>query len=307
MTELGKMEQITDLRSVWQYEEQDFSQWMAKEENLALLSDTIGVDIELEETESSVGNFSVDLYGVESGTDRKVIIENQLEDTNHDHLGKIITYASGKNAEIVIWVVKRARDEHKQAIEWLNQHTDSDIGFFLLEIQLWKINDSVPAPKFAVVERPNDWAKTMKSADALSETAKLKLDYWQAMNDYAASIGTFPYATYMAQAQNWYSMWKTSNTHEHVQFTVLTQKKEICTVLYIANDKDLYQMYLSHKDEMEQKLGAEIHYNEADIDCRIWISKPADIASMSRDEWDKLFDWYFEKGLIMNDITNEYN
>ena len=116
----------------------------------------------LEETESAVGSFNVDIFAAEEGgTGRKIIIENQLEETNHDHLGKIITYASGKGAEVVIWIVKRARDEHKQAVEWLNQHTDKNIGFFLLEIELWKINDSLPAPKFNVVERPNDWAKTM--------------------------------------------------------------------------------------------------------------------------------------------------
>ena len=89
-------------------------------------------------------------------------IENQLEDTNHDHLGKIITYAAGKEASVIIWIVKRARDEHRQAVEWLNQHTDENIGFFLLEIELWKINGSVPAPRFNIVERPNDWAKAIK-------------------------------------------------------------------------------------------------------------------------------------------------
>lgn len=105
---LGKIKKITDLRSVWAHEEYDFSQWLAEEENLALLSDAVGIDIMLEELESAVGGFSVDLYASEEGTGRRIIIENQLEDTNHDHLGKIITYASGKDASVVIWIVKRA-------------------------------------------------------------------------------------------------------------------------------------------------------------------------------------------------------
>lgn len=159
MKTLGKIEKIDDLRTIWPHEARDFSRWLAEDENLALLSETIGIDIVLEERESSVGGFSVDLYATEEGTNRKIIIENQLEDTNHDHLGKIITYASGKGAEVVVWIVKRARDEHKQAIEWLNQHTDENVGFFLIEIELWKINDSVPAPKFNIVEKPNVWAK----------------------------------------------------------------------------------------------------------------------------------------------------
>ena len=162
MTALGKIEKIEDLRTIWKHEAHDFSKWLAQEENLALLSKAIGIDMVLKETESSVGSFSVDLFASEEGTGRKIIIENQLEDTDHDHLGKIITYASGKGAEVIVWIVKRARDEHRQAIEWLNQHTDENIGFFLVEIELWRINDSLPAPKFTIIEKPNDWAKTMK-------------------------------------------------------------------------------------------------------------------------------------------------
>ena len=161
---LGKIKRITDLRSVWQHEAKDFSKWLAKEENLSELSNTLGIDIILEELESSVGNFNVDLYAIEEGTNRRIIIENQLEDTNHDHLGKLITYASGKGAEVIIWIVKRAREEHRQAIEWLNQNTGVNIGFFLVEIELWRIDDSAIAPRFNVVERPNDWAKQMKNS-----------------------------------------------------------------------------------------------------------------------------------------------
>lgn len=113
----------------------------------------------LEERESAVEKYSVDIYGKEEGTDRKVIIENQLEDSNHDHLGKIITYASGKDVKTIIWIVKRARDEHRQAIEWLNAHTDEEVGFFLLEIELWRIGDSLAALKFNIVSKPNDWGK----------------------------------------------------------------------------------------------------------------------------------------------------
>ncbi len=132
---LGQLKEIKDLRKVWPHEALDFTPWLA-EENLALLSDTIGLEIAVDETESSVGDFNVDIYANETGTDRKIIIENQLEDTNHDHLGKLITYASGKSADIVIWVVKRARSEHRAAIEWLNNHTDENIAFF----SFWKLS-----------------------------------------------------------------------------------------------------------------------------------------------------------------------
>lgn len=131
MINLGTLKEITDLREVWPHEDLDFTTWLAEDENIALLSYAIGIDITIDETESSVGDFNVDIYASETGTDRKIIIENQLEDTNHDHLGKLITYASGKSADVIIWVVKRAREEHKAAIEWLNNHTDDRIVFFM--------------------------------------------------------------------------------------------------------------------------------------------------------------------------------
>ena len=139
---LDKLKKV-ELRDVWLHEALDFTRWLSEEPNLAILSSAVGIELELIETESSVGSFNVDIYAREAGTGRKVIIENQLEDTNHDHLGKVITYAAGKGAEVVVWVVARARDEHRQAIEWLNQHTDSDFGFFLVEIELWSIGDSL--------------------------------------------------------------------------------------------------------------------------------------------------------------------
>ena len=115
---LSKLEKV-DLREVWKHEALDFTNWLAKPENLELLSDEIGIDITLIQTEASVGNFNVDILAEEENTGRKIVIENQLESTDHDHLGKIITYASGFDAEIIIWIVKNVRDEHKQALDWL--------------------------------------------------------------------------------------------------------------------------------------------------------------------------------------------
>ena len=169
----------------------DFTSRLAEEENLSLLADAVGLEITVDEIESSVGNFNVDIYATETGTDRKIITENQLEDTNHDHLGKLITYASGKSADIVIWVVKRAREEHRSAIEWLNNHTDENIAFFLLEIKLYQIGSSDIAVKFEVVEKPNDWTKEIKRNTSNSPTLQARYDYWVASNDYAFQNNTF--------------------------------------------------------------------------------------------------------------------
>jgi hypothetical protein len=131
LSKLNKME----LRDVWGVEP-DFTSWLAQQENLDLLGEEIGVEIKPIRTEASVGAFKVDILGEEESSGRKIIIENQLEDTNHDHLGKIITYASGYDAEIIIWVVRDVREEHQRAVEWLNEHSDEKTGYFLIKVEL---------------------------------------------------------------------------------------------------------------------------------------------------------------------------
>ena len=171
---LSKLKKV-DLREEWKHEAADFTSWLAEAENLQLLSEEIGIDISLIQTEASVGKFSVDILAEEDNTGRKVVIENQLETTNHDHLGKLITYASGFDAEIVIWIVKDVRDEHKQAIDWLNEHTDDKINIFAIRMELWQIGDSPCAPKFHVVSQPNDWAKAIKKSTSQSDLSDRRL------------------------------------------------------------------------------------------------------------------------------------
>lgn len=170
MITLSVLEEVTDLRTVWEHEASDFTPWLAEEENISILADTLGLEITVEETESNVGDFRVDILATETGTGRKIIIENQLADTNHEHLGKLITYAAGKSAAIIIWLVKHAREEHRAAIEWLNNHTNENIGFFLCEIKLYRIGDSAPAVKFEIIEKPNDWTKEFRKTESVSET-----------------------------------------------------------------------------------------------------------------------------------------
>ena len=305
MDKLGKMIRITDLRSVWPHEANDFTKWLAQEENLALLSDAIDIDLEFEERESSVGSFNVDIYAKESGTNRRVIIENQLEDTNHDHLGKLITYASGKGTEVIVWIVKRARDEHRQAIEWLNQHTDSNIGFFLLEIELWQIGDSMKAPRFNVVEKPNDWSKTLKTIDGLSNTELLKLEFWNGFNDAMSNNDEFKhhFRARKASPQHWYDLSIGSSAY-HICLTINTQKQCIGADIYIDDDKDLFAQFKSHKDEIATMLNSEVDWREAKKACRICIS--TDINPKKRELWVKSYNWFLEKAIIYKEIAAKY-
>lgn len=298
---LGKMKRIDDLRSVWPHEANDFTKWLSDEQNLSILSDSIGIDINLEERESSVGSFNVDLYARENGSGRKIIIENQLEDTNHDHLGKLITYASGKGAEIVIWIVKRARDEHRQAIEWLNQHTDPEIAFFLVEIELWQIDDSLYAPKFNIVEKPNDWAKTMKAVEGMSETDKLKLEYWQAfvdtMQDNPSYTKNFSFRK--PAAQHWYSM-AVGHSSYHLDLIMNTQRKTIGAEIYFHDDKPTFEKFKSEKAQFDKAFGCELDWKEAKKDCCIVVRKEFNVKD--RAKWKEAFEWYVNQAIIFKGL-----
>lgn len=177
-----------DLRKIWPNEAPDFTPWLA-EEGIDLLSDQIGTDISVIEIEADAGNFSVDILAEEVDTGNIIIIENQLEKTNHDHLGKIITYASGLGASIVIWIFKEITEEHRQAIDWLNEITDDNTSFFGLEIKVYQIDDSNPAPKFETVCQPNEWPV---NPDIISGIPKKQLKFWKKFMDYASNKNITP-------------------------------------------------------------------------------------------------------------------
>lgn len=252
---LDKLKKV-DLRDVWPHEALDFTRWLSEEPNLAILSSAVGIELELIETESSVGSFNVDIYAQEAGTGRKVIIENQLEDTNHDHLGKVITYAAGKGAEVVIWVVARARDEHRQAIEWLNQHTDSDFGFFLVEIELWSIGDSLPAPRFSVVEQPNEWTKAIKLSEGLSETERVKLSYWTKYREVAQATPEFlKVFNPQKPSKNHWTTLRCDTSAYHIGLLIDTQRGRIGIEFYAPDDREIGHKAIDNAKLFEERLG----------------------------------------------------
>ena len=148
MQKLGRLERVK-LREAWSTEAQDFTPWLAREENLAILSETLEVELQPEAQEKSVGPFRADILcrnADDGGT--WVLIENQLERTDHLHLGQLLTYAAGLNAVTICWIAASFTDEHRAALDWLNEITDERFHFFGLEVELWRIGDSEPAPKF---------------------------------------------------------------------------------------------------------------------------------------------------------------
>ena len=292
MVKLSTLEEIKDLRTVWPHEAQDFTPWLAQDDNIALLSDAVGLDIVVDETESSVGDFSVDIYASEVGTSRRVIIENQLEDTNHDHLGKLITYASGKDAEVVIWLVKHAREEHKSAIEWLNNHTDDKVGFFLCEIKLFRIGNSDPAVKFEVIERPNDWTKEQKKTDSVRPTQLHRQEYWLAFQAHAFEDAKF--AKGFSRTKAGYDHWMNfaiGSSACHLAVDQLRKHGTLAVELYIDDDKDLFHALFAQKDAIEADSGLTFDWRELPERkaSRIVIERAADFDD--KGSWDEQFDW----------------
>ena len=305
MVNLGTLKEITDLRSIWPHEALNFTPWVA--ENVDLLADAVGLDITVDETESSVGDFNVDIYASETGTDRKIIIENQLEDTDHDHLGKLITYASGKGADVVIWVVKHAREEHKAAVEWLNNHTDDKIGFFLCEIKLFQIGDSQIAPAFTVVERPNDWTKEIRKTASANSTQQQRLEYWQAFNDYAFSDANFSriFNKRKPTTDHWMDF-SIGSSACHIAVSQIQKRKAVDVELYINDDKELFKSLFAHKDEIEKNMEMELEWKELPERkaSRILIEKTVDLDD--RATWPEQFDYIMDTCIKMKRTFKRY-
>ncbi len=184
---LGRLEEVP-LRNVWEAEDRNFTPWLAQEENLSLLSDTLGIELDLDSTEKSVGPFKADILCKDTGNDTWVLIENQLERTDHTHLGQLMTYSSGLDAATIVWIAQRFTDEHRSALDWLNNITDERFRFFGLEIQAWQIGDSSIAPKFNIISQPNNWVKDVKQGARLqgqmSDSQQLHLDFWTQLKTY---------------------------------------------------------------------------------------------------------------------------
>ena len=160
---MTKLERLIKVRlGVWEGEASDFTPWLADEENIGLLGETIRVELEVEAQEKNVGPFRADILCKDTVTDNWVLIENQLERTNHTHLGQLLTYAAGLGAVTVVWIAERFTDEHRAALDWLNEITDERFSFFGLEIELWRIGDSPMAPKLTWSHTPTTGQKPFR-------------------------------------------------------------------------------------------------------------------------------------------------
>jgi hypothetical protein len=293
MMELGKLIRV-DLREYWRHEALDFTRWLAEPENIGLLSDEVGIEIHNVQTEASVGRFNVDILAEEENTGRKIIIENQLELTDHSHLGQIITYAAGLEADFVIWIVREAREEHRQAFDWLNEHTIEQVNFFLVAIELWKIKDSPAAPRFNIISRPNEWRRAVRDFGELTSTKTKQLEFWQQLKEYSAT--NHPRLKLRTpRPQHWYDI-AIGRADCHASLTIDSREDKVRCELYIPDSKELYRTFLSFKDQIEKELGLSDQLEWQELPgkkaSRIRISR--DFRFADSNTWEPAFAWLID-------------
>ncbi len=302
---LSKLERVP-LREAWKHEANDFTPWLAQEENLNALSEALSLgELELVAKEHWVGEFKLDILC--ACGDEQVIIENQLEKTNHTHLGQILTYAAGTGAKKVIWIAESFRPEHVAALEFLNQNTTDDLNFFAVEVELWRIGDSPLAPKFEVVVKPNQWAKVgreqARAASSATPTKQLQLKLWHALIEVLSKKAHHIHPQ-TPRPQHWLNIaigragFKMAPTASH-------KDDRLGVEVYIFHDesKKMYEALLTQKSTIEEKLGFELDWQELPDAhaCRIatWRSN-----SPLEDEaqWPQYLDWFVERIVKMNAV-----
>lgn len=302
---LGKLD-VVDIRDIWKREASDFTRWLSSDENLSALGEEIGISMSLVKTEAGVGSFSADILAEEANTGRKIIIENQLEQTDHDHFGKLFTYGSGYDASILIWICAEVREEHRQAIDWLNERTTNDLAVFVIKMEVWRIGDSLPAPKFQVICSPNDWAKTVKESASgkLGETSMLQLSFWTEFNTYLQAHRS-RLKLRKPQPQHWYDVTIEGipTTQAYLSLAVSFGRNFIRCEFYMPDNKDLYNRMYEHKAAIETELGYTLTWGENPKAKASSIGiRKENVKLRDRETWEESHKWLMETANAFSEV-----
>ena len=260
--QLGTLKNL-GLREIWDHEALDFTPWLVQEANLTNLSSAIGIELQLERTEVPVGSYSADILAKDA-SGNYVVIECQINKTNHDHLGKLLTYGATLNAPILIWVEETFSDEHLKAIQWLNDRTTDELSIYAVQPEVLQIDNSNPAIRFSVISRPNEIvraASVAKSSGDLSETQEIQLEFWTLFRNrlLERKIVTSPQTP---RPQYWFNV-PLGRGRIHLSTTLNTSDERLGIRVYISNkiaDAALSQL-LVDRSEIEKEIGAELQWN----------------------------------------------
>jgi hypothetical protein len=301
---LGKLETISP-REAWADEARDFTPWLAEPENLSLLSETLGIDLELEAVEQSVGPFRADILCKQVGSEHWVLIENQLERTDHRHLGQVLTYAAGLDAVTVIWISPQFTEEHRACLDWLNRSTRDGFNFFGIQIELWRIGESSVAPRFNIVSKPNSWAENIATVSAsLAATGRgaIHLKYWTAFME-KLKMSDSPIRPISPTSGNWLTFSPFGRTGFNLLVARNANKSHIRTGLYILpkNADQFYKTLLKMQPAIEEKLGSIVWHDQASQERAVlsYLETNPDDES----DWPDQHQWLISR---MNDFYNTF-
>ncbi len=293
-----------DLREVWPDEAAVFTPWLAKPENLKRLGDTLGMELELEDEEVAVGPFSADILCKNTADGSWLVIENQIQKTDHRHLGQILTYAAGLGAKTLVWIASKFTEEHRAAVDWLNEHTDEEISFFALEIEVWRIGDSQLAPKFNIVCKPNDWAKSIRvqaagAADRnITPHKKLQFEFWTEFKEYVEKHSP----TLRPQKpghQHWMNMTIGKSGYHLSAITSSTNyisgssdipevRVELC--LNSSSAKERFAGLEAQKEAIQEKITLPLYWHKTEAQsCKVFVRRDGDFTDGTK--WTELFEW----------------
>ena len=293
---LGRLASV-DLRDYWKDEARDFTPWLAQPENIGLLGETLGIGLEPIELEAQVGPYRADIVANRTGSQDKVVIENQLGNTDHDHLGKVLTYAATLNATTVIWIAGKFKDEHRQAIDWLNSLATTNLQLFAVEVQLWKIGGSPLAPQFRILSQPNDYVRAMRDEGIteLKGAPRFYMEFWSAFKEYVASSGSdlhLPRPTINA----WLSI-AIGKSNFGVNPVLSLQKRYLGCELYIGGSqaKQAFVLLEHQKEEIEAELNT-LNWQALPQRNDSRIATYVEDVNLEDDEnWPTHFEWLKER------------
>jgi Domain of unknown function (DUF4268) len=297
---LSKITRV-DVRKAWPHEAQDFTPWLAEDENFQPLADALHFfEAEVEATEEAVGDFSADIIA----RDREglILIENQLAQTDHTHLGQILTYLAGLDEPArVVWISTKVREEHRAAIDWLNAHTPPDFAFFAVELELFQIDSCPAAPHYYVVAKPNEWSRHVSArgrrlaAEGLTPASKVYKALWGELNAYLLEHDT-AHRDKVPTTAMWWSF-SIGRAGFNLATLASVQDSRIAFELYCGNDPEKrgFDQLYAQKEAIEAEVGQTLSWERIDNKTawRIIIRRP-DCPPEKEDRWPEYFAWYLE-------------
>ena len=315
----GTLGQLTPvaLRGIWPTEANDFTPWLARSENLAVLGGVLGIELELEAQERAVGPFRADILCKDispHGSGAWVLIENQLEQTDHIHLGQLLTYASGLEAVVIVWIAAGFTEEHRATLDWLNKITDERFRFFGLEVELWQIGDSPAAPKFNVVAKPNNWSRSVARAarsmdeSELSELRMMQRTYWEVLNAALERVAGPVSGKRKPLPQSWMD-YSIGRTGFNVGVSMTVSKRRLRAYLYISKStasmaKASFRLLHEQADEIERELGHSLEWEERpegkDSLISVYLN---DLDPSDETDWPRQHEWLATK---LNDMHHAF-